>query len=42
VNQGLLAESHLHARAQAYREHELGDECLILADSLAGAVRDAA
>lgn len=30
----LLQQSHLHARAQAYREHELGDECLILAGCL--------
>lgn len=33
MDQSLLAQSHLHARAQAYREHELGDECLILADA---------
>lgn len=30
----LLAQSHLHARAHAYREHELGDECLILNGTL--------
>ncbi|HTU63604.1 MAG TPA: S-adenosylmethionine:tRNA ribosyltransferase-isomerase [Polyangiales bacterium] len=30
----LLEQSHLHARAHAYREHELGDECLILSESL--------
>jgi S-adenosylmethionine:tRNA ribosyltransferase-isomerase len=30
MDQALLTQSHLHARARAYREHELGDECLIL------------
>ena len=30
----LLEQSHLHARAHAYREHELGDECLILRGAL--------
>lgn len=30
----LLEHSHLHAKANAYREHELGDVCLILSDSL--------
>ena len=30
----LLEHSHLHAKAHAYREHELGDECLILGGSL--------
>ncbi|HET8933925.1 MAG TPA: S-adenosylmethionine:tRNA ribosyltransferase-isomerase, partial [Polyangiales bacterium] len=34
-DQELLQRSHLHARAHAYREHELGDECLILRGSLA-------
>jgi S-adenosylmethionine:tRNA ribosyltransferase-isomerase len=34
MDQALLQRSHLHARAQAYRAHELGDECLILRDSL--------
>jgi S-adenosylmethionine:tRNA ribosyltransferase-isomerase len=34
VEPALLERSHLHAKANAYREHELGDECLILDGSL--------
>lgn len=34
VERELLLQSHLHARAHAYREHELGDACLILRGSL--------
>jgi S-adenosylmethionine:tRNA ribosyltransferase-isomerase len=34
MDKTLLEQSHLHARANAYREHELGDECLILRDVL--------
>jgi S-adenosylmethionine:tRNA ribosyltransferase-isomerase len=30
MTEALLEQSHRHARAHAYREHELGDECLIL------------
>jgi S-adenosylmethionine:tRNA ribosyltransferase-isomerase len=33
----LLEQSHLHAQAHAYRGHELGDECLILSDTLRAA-----
>ncbi len=32
--EALLNKSHLHAQAHAYREHELGDECLILSGTL--------
>jgi S-adenosylmethionine:tRNA ribosyltransferase-isomerase len=38
----LLERSHLFARAYAYREHELGDECLILHGALAEEARHAA
>lgn len=34
MDKTLLEQSHLHARANAYREHELGDECLILRGAL--------
>jgi S-adenosylmethionine:tRNA ribosyltransferase-isomerase len=47
MDEALLTRSHLHARARAYREHELGDECLILSGSLpqpsaAGDIEEAA
>lgn len=35
--ESLLERSHLYARTNGYREHELGDECLILDGSLAEA-----
>ena len=34
MEKSLLERSHLYAKANAYREHELGDECLILSRAL--------